>query len=384
MNPVERVIRKVDAGQRRYTPTAFVFGVVKKYGDDNGGVLVSNLAYSAFVSLFPLLLVLVTILGLIASVDPAFKAAVLKAVAGQVPLIGSQLTGSVHQLKRSSVIGLIVGLVGLIWGSAGLAQSGLFTMEQVWNLPGPARPGYVQRLGRAGQFLALLGAGVIVTTGLTSLTDYLHNGVGFKILVEVVTAAFNVGMYIGAFRVLTPKGVPARQLLPGAITGGILWTLLQFLGTYLVHHYLHSDSTYGAFAIVLGLIAWIYIAVEVTVYSAEINVVLARRLWPRSIVQPPLLEADRASMALQALQNQRRPEEHIEVTFDDREAGDDQTGIPPTPRTPDEVAPPAEVTVPEPRAEAGAEAGSAQAGSAQAGSAQAGSAQAGSGSDGAK
>jgi len=359
MNPVERVIRKADAAQRRYTPTAFVFGVVKKYGDDNGGVLASNLAYSAFVSLFPLLLVLVTILGLIAAVDPSFKADVLKAVAGQVPLIGSQLTGNVHQLKRSSVIGLIVGVVGLIWGSAGLAQAGLFTMEQVWNLPGPARPGYLQRLGRAGLFLALLGAGVIVTTGLTSLTDYLHNGLGFKILVEVVTATFNVGMYIGAFRVLTPKGVPTRQLLTGAIIGGILWTLLQFLGTYLVHHYLHSDSTYGVFATVLGLIAWIYLAVEVNVYCAEINVVLARRLWPRSIVQPPLLEADRASMALQALQNQRRPEEHIEVTFDDREAGDDQPGTPPTPRTPDEVAPPtevvapAEVSVPEPRAQAG-------------------------------
>jgi YihY family inner membrane protein len=353
MNPFERAIRKVDATQRRFTPTAFVFGVMKKYGDDNGGVLVSNLAYSSFVSLFPLLLVLVTVLGLIASVDERFKTDVLNAVAGQVPLIGSQLTGNVHQLKRSSTIGLIVGLVGLIWGATGLAQAGLFTMEQVWNLPGPARPGYLQRLGRSVLFLALLGAGVIVTTGLSSLTTYLHNGIGFKILIEVVTAAFNVGMYIGAFRVLTPKGVPTRQLLPGAITGGILWTVLQFVGTYLIHHYLHSDSTYGVFATVLGLIAYIYLAVEITVYSAEINVVLARRLWPRAMMQPPLTEADRASMALQALQNQRRPEQHIEVTFDpdpdqDGPGEDEPTRVP---RTPDEVAPPADVTVPGPTAD---------------------------------
>jgi hypothetical protein len=53
MNPVEKAIRKVDATQQRFTPTAFVFGVIKKYGDDNGGVLASNLAYSAFVSVFP-------------------------------------------------------------------------------------------------------------------------------------------------------------------------------------------------------------------------------------------------------------------------------------------------------------------------------------------
>ena len=135
----------------------------------------------------------------------------------------------------------------------------------------------------------------------------------------MVTAAFNAGMYLGAFRVLTPKGVPTRNLLPGAITGGIGWTVLQVLGTYLVHHYLHSNSVYGVFATVLGLLAWIYLAVEITVYSAEVNVVLARRLWPRAIVQPPLTEADRTSMALQALQNQRRPEQDVKVTFNDRD-----------------------------------------------------------------
>ncbi len=340
MNPVEKAIRKLDATQQRYTPTSFVFGVVKKYGDDNGGVLASNLAYSAFLSMFPLLLILVTILGLIASVNPSFRTQVLNAVAGQVPLIGNQLTTNVQQLQRSSVIGLIVGVIGLIWGASGLAQAGLFTMEQVWNLPGPARPGFVQRLGRAGLFLCLLGGGVIVTTGLAGLTTYLHNGLAFKLPIELVTAAFNAGMYLGAFRALTPKGVPTRKLLPGAITGGICWTVLQVLGTYLVHHFLHSDSVYGVFGTVLGLLAWIDLAVQLTVYCAEINVVLARRLWPRSIVQPPLTEADRASMALQALQNQRRPEQHVEVTFDDRRPGTE--GPAGTPRTPDEVAPPAE------------------------------------------
>jgi hypothetical protein len=139
--------------------------------------------------------------------------------------------------------------------------------------------------------------------------------------------------------VLTPKGVPTRDLLPGAVLGGAGWTLLQILGTYLVHHFLHTDSVYGVFGTVLGLIGWIYLACEVTVYAAEINVVLSRRLWPRAIVQPPLTEADRASMALQALQNQRRPEQHIEVTFHDRPG--DAEPSPWTPERPDEVAPPA-------------------------------------------
>jgi YihY family inner membrane protein len=310
-------------------------------------VLASNLAYSAFVSIFPLLLILTTLLGLVASVNPSVRSSVLDAVAGQVPLIGKTLTGNVHELQRSSIIGLIIGFAGLIWGATGLAQAGLFTMEQVWTLPGPARPGFVQRLGRAFLFIALLGGGVVVTTGLASLNTYVLKGLWAVIPAELLAAAFNAGMYIGAFRALTPKGVPIRKLLPGAITGGILWTALQVIGTWLVHHFLHSDSLYGVFGTVLGLLAWIYLAVQVTVYCAEINVVLARRLWPRSIVQPPLTEADRASMALQALQNQRRPEQHVEVTFDDRKP--DTAAPARTPQTPDEVAPPAEAQVPEQR-----------------------------------
>jgi YihY family inner membrane protein len=339
VNPAERVLRQVDAVQQRHKVTAFVFGVVKKYGDDNGGVLVANLAYSSFVSLFPLLLVLVTILGLVAAGNPAIRQDVLRSVENQFPLIGQQLTGNVHVLRRSSVIGLVIGLLALIWGTSGLAQAGLFTMAQVWNLPGPARPGYAQRLGRAALFIGVLGLGVILTTLLTGLDAFGHHGTLTAVLVVVLAALVNIAIYIIGFRVLTPKGVPSRKLLPGAITGGIAWTLLQALGTFLVRHFLHSDSVYGVFATVLGLIAWIYLAVEITVYSAEINVVLARRLWPRTMVQPPLTEADRASMALQALQNQRREEQHVEVSYSDRPPGAEAASR--TPQTPEEIAPPA-------------------------------------------
>ena len=141
MNPVEKAIRKLDATQQRHTPAAFVIGVVKKYGDDNGGALASNLAYSAFVSIFPLLLILTTILGLVASVDPSVRTDVLNAVAGQVPLIGKTLTGNVHQLQRSSIIGLIVGFVVLIWGASGLARPACSRWRRSGTCPAPPGPG---------------------------------------------------------------------------------------------------------------------------------------------------------------------------------------------------------------------------------------------------
>jgi YihY family inner membrane protein len=339
VNRVEKLIRGVDSVQQRHHPSALIFGVIKKFGDDNGGLLVTNLTYAGFVSIFPLLLILVTVLVNIASGSPALRAEVIGAATRQFPYIGQQLASNIHALHRSSALSLVVGLLLLLWGVTRLAQAGLFTMEQVWNLPGPSRAGYGPRVLRSVVFLGILAFGLVVSTGLAGLVTYSRNSVVIAIGVQLLAAVANTLLYFAAFRVLTPKGVPTRRLVPGAVAGGIFWTVVQALGAYLVHHFLRSDSVYGVFATVLGLLAWIYLGVEGTVYAAEINVVVARRMWPRSIVQPPLTEADRVSLALQALQNQRRPEQHVEVTFSDRPGG----APPPagTPRTADDVSPPA-------------------------------------------
>jgi hypothetical protein len=76
-----------------------------------------------------------------------------------------------------------------------------------------------------------------------------------------------------------------------------------------------ASATYGMFGLVIGLLAWISLGATVTLYSAELNNVLARRLWPRSLVQPPLTSADQQSLALQALVNQRRPEQRVVTTI---------------------------------------------------------------------
>jgi YihY family inner membrane protein len=316
MNPIEHMIRRVDSAQQQFGPASLLFGVMKKFGDDNAGTLVSSFAFSAFVCVFPLLLVLITVLNLVLSHDPGAQKAVLHSALDQFPVIGSQLGHNIHGLQRSSMIGLIIGVLGLLWGSTGLAQAGLFSMAQVWNLPGPERPNYITRLGRSVTFLGVLGSGLIVATALASFGTFGRHNIGLGVLSEFLAVAVNVAMYFGVFRVLTPKEVHTRQLLPGAVLGGVAWTILQALGGYLIGHDLRNDSVeYGVFGLVLGLLAFIYLGSEITIYAAELNTVLARHLWPRGMVQPPLTEADQTSMELQATQNQRRPEQEVSVRF---------------------------------------------------------------------
>lgn len=319
MSLIERTARRVDRFQQRHFVTSLLFGVMKKFGDDNAGALVANLAYTAFGTLFPLLLLLVTILGMVLSAHPHLRHEVLNSSLRQFPVIGTDLAANIKALKRDSAFGLVVGIGGLTWGSLALGQSGIFTMSQVWNLPGPARPNYWGRLSRSASFLGVLGAGVATGTLLGAAVPAANGSLLLAIAAGGASALVNFGLYLSAFRILTPQGVAWRQLVPGSLLAGVGWTVLQELGGFVVGHYLkNDDALYGAFGIVLGLFAWLYLVSELTVYAAELNVVLARHLFPRSLVQPPLTAADRESLAAQALQNRRRPEQRVEVTFENQ------------------------------------------------------------------
>lgn len=318
MNTIERFARRIDGVQQRHRGISILFGVMKKFGDDNAGTLVGSLAATAFGSIFPLLLLVVTVLGLVLNSHSGLRADVLHSTLRQFPIIGTDLGNNIKALHRDSAVGLTVGIVGLIWGSLGLAQNGIFTMEQIWNLPGVDRPNYLKRLYRSVTFLVVLGVGLMVSTFLAAAVPTARGALGWAIAGAVASAVVNFGEYLFAFRVLTPARVSVRQLVPGAAVAGVAWTVLQAIGGFVIGRYLKNDNAlYGLFGIVLGLFAWVYLMTEVTVYAAELNVVLARHLWPRSMVQTPLTDADRRSLAAQADQNRRRPEQHIDVSFDD-------------------------------------------------------------------
>lgn len=315
MNAFERQIRRVDGFQQRHAGIAVPFGVMKKFGDDNAGSLVVQLTYTMFVTVFPLLLLAVTISSIVLADDAGLRARVATSAFAQFPIVGTQLAHNVHVLKRSSTFGIVVGLVGLAYGSLGLAQTGLYAMSQIWNIPNAERPGFLTRIARSVLFLLLLAIGLILTTGLSGFGTFGRHNVLLGYLAEVLAAAVNVGLYLGAFRVLTPKQIATNKLWRGAVLGGVLWTVLQAFGGYVVGHDLKGASaTYGMFGLVLGLLAWISLGSTLTLYAAEVNTVLHHRLWPRSIVQPPLTRADQLSIALQAIQSQRRPEQGVVTT----------------------------------------------------------------------
>jgi uncharacterized BrkB/YihY/UPF0761 family membrane protein len=232
------------------------------------------------------------------------------------PIIGDQLTQSITSL-RGSGLAVAVGLIFLLWGSLGVTQIAQHAMAEVWNIPGVARPSLPTRVTRGLLLFGVLGLGAALTTALASLATVSGTSVPSRVGGVLASVAANIGLYIAAFRVTTPKQVHTRDLWLGAVIAALAWSVLQVVGGYLVAHQLrHTSQVYGYFASVLGLISWLYLGAQVTIYAAELNVVRARHLWPRSIVQPPLTSADRRALTDIALQGERRPEQTVEVTFD--------------------------------------------------------------------
>jgi uncharacterized BrkB/YihY/UPF0761 family membrane protein len=316
VNPLERGIRSVDAFQQRTFPFNFVFGVVKKFGDDSTGSQAGLIAYYGFISIFPLLLALITLLSLL--VSPGIEHRVVHSVLSEFPVLGNQLSGpdGIHKLRSGNVVGLIVALLGLAWGSLGITQAAQKAMAEVWNVPGLDRPGFVARLGRSAAFLAVLLLDAIVAAVLASATAFGRHGMGFQVAAVAVSLLIDVGTLVLAFRVLTPKSIKTRCLVPGAVLAGVAWSILQYIGMALVVHQLrHSSQVYGYFAAILGLIALFFLAAQITLYAAESNVVWERHLWPRSIVQPPLTDADLRVLTYIAMVGERRPEQSVAVSY---------------------------------------------------------------------
>jgi membrane protein len=322
MKAAERLKHRIDSLQRGRPWLAFPVAVWKKFGDDQAGNLAALLAYFAFVSIFPLLLVLVTVLGIVLHGDPALQERVLNSALAQFPVIGQDLKHNVQSLAGSKAgLALAVGIVFTFLGALGIANAAQNAFNTVWEIPIRDRPGFPLSWLRSIGLILVVGIGLIVTTiisGLAGGVGHTITGASGAVAAVAVSLILNVGVFWLGFRLGTASSIGWRDLLLGAILTAIVWQILETAGGYFVAHQLaHSSSLYGTFGIVLGLIAWMYLQAEATLYALEASVVRARKLWPRSLFPPPLTAQDQRAYELYAEREERRPGERVEMRTDE-------------------------------------------------------------------
>ena len=323
MEPVRKVIGAVDAWQRRHRWAGVPYAVTKKFGDDNANLVVVALAWYGFLAIFPLLLVVVTIFGLIG--QASIGNGVLRTL-HEFPVIGTDFNPEKTTTTQlhGSALGLTVGLIGLIYGAQGVTQTAQLAMATVWNIPQVQRTGFLPRLGRSLAALMTIGVAFFVNAFVTTYATGGTSNYAIRVPVLAGLLVLNCALYFATFTLLTAKVVGPRGHLPGAVLGGVAFTALITVGTGLVTHQLKNTSaTYGAFGAVIGIVAFLLLLAKLSLYAAELNPVLARRLYPRALpmIDEPT-DADRQVLADIVHAEQRREDEVIGVGFGDQAADD--------------------------------------------------------------
>lgn len=294
-NRFERMLASIDRWQRRHRPTAFIYGVVKKFGDDRGSSLAALISYYGFFSLFPLLMVLFTVLGYVTGDNPELQRRIQESALSRVPLLNSVDIAEVH----GSGIALAVGVVAALWAGLGATQVAQDAMNQVFDSPRHEEPNFVFKRLRSLATLGVIGVGVLASTAVGVVGSALERiGIFGQIGLAIGTVVVNAAVIAGLFRMLTVTPPGRRGMIRGALVGGVGWTLLQLIGGWYVSRLVDQASrTYGVFAVVIGLLSWIFLQARIFLYAAEAASVVELDLWPRGLVDGDPTPADERALA---------------------------------------------------------------------------------------
>ena len=324
------LVDRIDAWQRRRRVAGIPIAVVYKFFDDQGGYLAAVITYYAFIAIFPLMLIGSSVLGFVLQGHPALQQEILTSALAQFPIVGDQL-GRPEGIQGSTSA-VIIGSITALYGVIGLGQAAHNAINVCWAVPRNIRLNPI--VSRLRSLVWLIGAGLAlvfigVVTSVGSHLDVLGRDFGSEVhwlalLLSVLVTAYVLALMM---RLSMPRDERLRDVLPGAALIALLWQLLQLLGGVYVEHVITKANEMNAvFALVLGLVALVYIATVLAMLGVEVNVVLIKRLYPRALLTPftdavQLTEADMRVYREYAQAQRHKGFEQVQVNFEEPQAG---------------------------------------------------------------
>ncbi|MGH3049330.1 MAG: YihY/virulence factor BrkB family protein [Gaiellaceae bacterium] len=308
------IVDRLDRAQQERRRLGIAFAIVKKYSEDGSSNLAAMIAFWAFFSIFPLLLVGVTVLGFVLS--GGTRTSVLQNVASLFPLLDASHVSSL----TGSWWAVIVGATTALWSGMAVTRTTHTAFDAAWEIPRRDRPGIVAMTGRSLLALATIGVGLVVATVVSSFVTGQQSAIALawwsRLGGYAISFVLDVGLFMLAFRILTEKKVSFRDVRPGGLLAGGAFFVLQQISSLIVSRYLNgAQSTYGNFATVITILWWFYLQAQLTVLGAQLNVVLKERLHPRSLRGGPVTEADRRALEAYAQEGTHAEREEVEARF---------------------------------------------------------------------
>lgn len=330
-------LQRLDDLQRQRPVLGFPLAVVYKFFDDQGNYLAAVVTYYAFLAILPMLLIASSVLGFLLQDDPQLKEQLLDSALAQFPIVGQQL-GSPGGLQGSTQA-VVVGSLVSLWGVTNLGQAAQNMLNAAWGIPRNTRLNPVRGRLRSVVLMVVGGLAVLAVAIVPNLADRVGlipggSSLVGEVLVQVLVVAVTAVVLSWMMAYGTSLHHSLRTVLPGGVLIAVLWHLLQALGGFYVGRVVSTASEVnGIFALVLGLIVLIYAGAVIAILGIEVDVVHARRLYPRALLTPftddvELTAADRKVYTQYAKSQRHKGFERIEVSFDAQDrAREDRAGV---------------------------------------------------------
>ncbi len=289
MPRLNAILARIDAWQQRHPWPAVVYAVIRKYGEDHAGQQAALLTYYAFLSLFPLLLVVTTLASVIISQRPGLQQDIIQSVTNYFPVLGDQLSAHINTLHKSG-LPLVIGIAFTLYGTRGVADAFRRGVQNIWHVPKSQRETFPKTIPHSLSIIVIGGLGFITASILTGLAGSAGNGIPFRLLSLAVNLFVLFWLFTFLLAMCLPRRVPLKDIRSGALSAALGLVTLQAVGGYLVKTELrHLDALYSYFAVALGLLFWIYLQAQLLYYAITLSAVRAQRLWPRSMYEnsPP-------------------------------------------------------------------------------------------------
>ena len=300
---------RFDLWQQRVPALAFPISVWLRYREDRCYEYAALLSYYGFFSLFPLLTVGVTIVGFVLNSRSELRSELLETIFGRFPVVGEELSRQIDALEGNGLV-LIIAIGFTLWAGIGVVRVVQDAFNVMWGVSIMRRPSFLPKLIRALGALLVVGGAFVLATVASGFATFAFDLPGAeRLAVVALTMVINALMLVVAFKVLTAAPVGWLALLPGALGGGVALWVLQFIGgIYVERVILGARAVYGSFAAAIGLLVWLSLVARIVLLTAEINVVAAKHLWPRSFTGLNLTNADERSFAEVGTRSIRNPE----------------------------------------------------------------------------
>lgn len=308
---------KFNKYQLSHRRLGFIVAIIKKYSQDQVGNQTALVTYYGFLALFPLLVAALSITEISILRNANLKITIIKSLNIYFPLVGHWLQSHIHAEKKAGAT-LAISLLLIVYGARGVASALQQAMNHIWQVPKSERPSGLKSIIRSFEIIILGGLGFIATGFMSAYVTGSAKNIFIKIITTIVSLMITFIFLLLLYKLSLSKIIAYKELIIGSIMATIGLQIIQFAGGFLITHELkHFSSLYGSLALVLVVLFWIYLQVRILLYATEVDSVISLKLWPRSLVNDSLTNADRRALTMYIEREAyiKPPAEEVDVTF---------------------------------------------------------------------